>query len=477
MRALLLGAGPAGLAAALALAERGERPIVYEKARTPGGICRTVERNGYYFDIGGHRFFTKFDEVQALWERVLGEDFLRRARKSRILYDGDLFDYPLRASNALRNLGPIEAARCMGSYARARFRPRGDEKTFEDWVSNRFGDRLFDIFFRTYTEKVWGIPTDQIGAEWASQRIKNLELSKAVKRALLGSLGPVGRRLDKEVLTSLIEEFHYPRLGPGQMYDAMADRVRAEGGDIRYQHEVVRLQHDGQRVLSVTTRDADGREHTEPADQVLSTVPLTRLVQMMDAPADVIASSKALNYRHLAVAFLIVDRPELFDDTWIYVHDKRLDVGRIQNFANWSPHMVPDPNTTSFGLEYFCSDGDPIWTMSEDEHVAHAMRELAATGLAKGAQVKWGWRLKVPRAYPVYSMGYKPHLERITAWVRRFDNLHPMGRYGMFKYNNSDHSILTALLTVENLFGARHDVWQVNADSDYHEIRRDSEDR
>lgn len=476
MKIVILGAGPAGLAAAYALCKRGERPIVLEKSGEVGGICRTVNYKGYIFDIGGHRFFTKFDEVQALWEEVLGNELVVRPRLSRIYYNGDFYDYPLRAANALRNLGPVESARCMLSYARASARPRGGEDNFEEWVSNRFGDRLFNIFFKSYTEKVWGIPTAEIGAEWAAQRIKNLELSTAVKDAVLrplrGALRPRGKQ---ELVTSLIEQFHYPLRGPGQMYDRMRDRVLEMGGQILLHHGAERVEHTEGRVHAVVARGPQGELRLE-ADVVMSSMPLTLLVRALHPrpPEDVWASAHALTYRNLLTVDLLVDRTGLFPDNWIYIHDPRLRVGRIQNFGNWSSLMVPNPGTSALGMEYFCSDDDDIWRMSEAELLELGARELKATGLLdrSGAKILDGTTIRVPRAYPVYKRGYKEHLDRITAHVRGFQNLMPMGRYGMFKYNNSDHSILTALLSVENLFGAQHDVWEVNTDSDYHEIRK-----
>jgi len=467
VKTLILGAGPAGLSAAWTLAGRGEAPLVLERADCVGGICRTFSYNGYIMDLGGHRFFTHFDEVQQLWEEVLGPELIKRSRMSRIFYDGKLYDYPLNARNALRNLGPVESARCMASYARARLRPRGQEKNFEEWVSNRFGRRLFDIFFRTYTEKVWGIPTSEIGADWAAQRIKNLELGTAVKRALR-----LERR--KTVVTSLIEEFWYPRLGPGQMYDVMADQAVERGATLLKKHTVVGLRSEGNRVTHVRSKTADGIVEHE-ADHVLSSIPLTVLVRCIDPPAppEVLQAAEALQFRHLLVIFLILDHADLFPDNWIYIHDRALQVGRLQNFRNWSPDMVPDPATTCVGLEYFCSDGDPVWTMSAEGLQRLGRSELARTGLLPDhVRVLDGTHVRVPRAYPVYVRGYEKHLELIVDWVKGFENLHPMGRYGMFKYNNSDHSILTALLTVENLFGSDHDVWGVNTDSDYHEIRK-----
>lgn len=463
MRCVVFGAGPAGLASAYALAKAGDRPIVLERSAEVGGISRTIVWKGNRFDLGGHRFFTKFDEVQALWAEVLGDELLVRPRLSRIYYDGKFYDYPLSATNALRNLGVRESARCLASYGRARLRPRGMEESFEAWVSNRFGDRLFDKFFRSYTEKVWGIPTSQIGAEWASQRIKDLDLGAAVRHAL-------GRR--RAGITSLIEEFHYPRLGPGQMYERMRDLTVANGGEVRLERGVVRVEHDGGRVQAAIAAGPDGEEVVE-GDAFLSSMPLTRLIHALSpaAPDDVRRAADALRFRNLLVVALVVDAPDLFPDNWVYVHDSRLRLGRIQNFKNWSPAMVPDASKTVLGLEYFCDDGDDLWTMSTDALVALAAEELARTGLSRGARVLDGTAVRVPKAYPVYLRGYEAHLARIVAYVKGIENLQPIGRYGMFKYNNADHSILTALLAVENLRGAGHDLWAVNTDTAYHEIR------
>jgi protoporphyrinogen oxidase len=477
MRAVILGAGPAGLAAAHDLAKRGAAPVVLEKASCVGGICRTICYKGYYFDMGGHRFFTKYPEVQALWEEILGDAFLVRPRMSRIYYGGKFYDYPLKATNALRNLGLLESTRCMASYAKARLRPRGEEHSFEQWVSNRFGDRLFDIFFRSYTEKVWGIPTSEIGADWAAQRIKNMELSTAVKQAISRPikqmLGRGGTTAGGEVVSSLIEQFHYPPLGPGQMYDAMQVRVNELGGEVRLNNEVVKVLRKGTKITGVRVRTEDGKERLVKGAHYLSSMPLTLLIRAMSpaAPEDVLAAANALTFRNLLTINLIVDAPDLFPDNWIYVHEPQLQLGRIQNYKNWSPQMVPDADTTSLGLEYFCSDHEPLWQMSTEELLALGREEITKTGLLKGARITDGTVYKVPKAYPVYKQGYEQHLDKIVAFMRSFENLHPMGRYGMFKYNNSDHSIMTALLTVENLYGASHDVWAVNTETAYHEIR------
>ena len=466
MGVVILGAGPAGLAAAYSLAKRGEKPIVLERSRTVGGMCRTIKYKGYLFDIGGHRFFTKFDEVQDLWEEILGDEFLLRPRLSRIFYNGNFFDYPLKATNALRNLGAAESVRCMMSYGRARFRKRGDESTFEEWVSNRFGNRLFDIFFRSYTEKVWGIPTSEIGADWAAQRIKNMELSTAV-------LDAIRRPIDRVVggktnVTSLIEEFHYPKTGPGLMYDTMAERIIELGGEIRFEHTVTGLVHDGKNVSAVQV-ECDGNAMELEAEHVLSSIPLTVLVRGMSPPPSVIDATEKLRYRNLLTVNLIANTPTLFPDNWIYVHEPSVQLGRIQNYKNWSPHMVPDPATTSLGLEYFCSDHERLWQMSDEELIALGKRELAMVNLH--APIIDGCVVRVPKAYPVYNRGYETHLNTIKSFVDGFANLAPMGRYGMFKYNNSDHSILTALLSVENILGASHDVWAVNTETEYHEVR------
>ena len=469
MKVVILGAGPAGLAAALALTKHGHKPIVLEMSSEVGGMCRTVSYKDYLFDIGGHRFFTKFDEVQALWEDILGDDLLLRPRLSRIFYQGKFFDYPLKASNALKNLGLRESARCMLSYGRARLlSKRGTEDNFEEWVSNRFGYRLFDIFFRSYTEKVWGIPTHEIGADWAAQRIKNMELSTAIIGALRRPLGRmVGEQGD---VASLIEEFHYPRRGPGMMYDAMAERIREGGGEIRFHTRVTGLKLTKGQITAVTAESEDG-SFTLKADQVMSSIPLTSLVKGMKPPAEVAAAADALTYRNLLTVNLIVDAPDLFPDNWIYVHEPALQLGRIQNYKNWSPEMVPDPAKTSLGLEYFCSSDEPLWNMADDALIEMATAELRATGLVGRAAVIDGCVVRAPRAYPVYNRGYEDHLATLVDFVKQHPNLHPMGRYGMFKYNNSDHSILTALLSVENILGADHTVWAVNTETAYHEIR------
>ncbi len=461
MRTLILGAGPAGLAAADALCAAGHPAVVLERAAVVGGLSRTVERDGYRFDVGGHRFFTRYARVEALWHELLGTELRERPRLSRILYRGRLYPYPLQILPTLRNLGVVETARCTTSYLRARARRR-EALTFQDWVSQRFGRRLFDLFFRTYTEKVWGIGCDQISADWAAQRIKNLSLGKAMRNAVLG-----GRDV-----TSLIDRFWYPRLGPGQMWEALAHRVEQRGGEVRRGTTVVGIRRDGKRVVGVTVQSEAG-QHELDADHVISSIPLTILVQSMvpPAPHEVLAAASSLRFRHLIAVCLVVEGTELFPDNWVYVHDPELRVARIQNQGNWSPELVPEPGRSGLSLEYFASDGDALWTASDDDLIALAQRELAQTGLCDPEVVR-GFVIRAPRAYPVYGTGYEAPLRTVSSWVQQLDGLDAIGRYGMFKYNNSDHSVLTAMLTVDNLLGrSSHDVWSVNSDEQYHEER------
>ena len=436
-----------------------------------GGCAARWSENGYRFDLGGHRFFTRFDEVEALWHELLGDDLLRRDRTASLASStmATSYSYPLELSDVVGGLGPIESARCLMSYAQARGRKRGDEVSFEQWVRNRFGDRLFEIFFQTYTEKVWGMPCSEIGAEWAAQRIKKMELSTAVRDAVMRA---VRRRTSapapgSPAATSLVGWFWYPRFGPGMLFEALAERAEQRGAQIATGHTVVGLTHSGGRVRTVTTRDAEGQTHERNVEHVISSIPLTVLVQLMSPapPQEVIDAARALRFRHLRTVNLVLDRPHLFPDQWVYVHDPELTVGRVQNFGSWSPWMLADPGTSCVGLEYFCSTGDDIWESSEADMVVRATEELKRAGLAEGARVLDGSSIRVPRAYPVYDQHHGPRVECIKAWLATLGNLQPIGRYGMFKYNNSDHSVLTALLAVENLYGAEHDVWSVNTDT------------
>jgi len=482
-RTLVIGAGPAGLTAAYALTKRGAPVTVLEGDAMVGGISRTAQREGWRFDIGGHRFFTKVPEVEALWHEILpAEDFLMRPRMSRILYGGKLYDYPLVASNALRNLGPVEAVKCVLSYLAAKVRPPKDESDYESWLVARFGWRLYRTFFKTYTEKLWGVPVSDMPSDWAAQRVKGLSLSNAIWNALLP------KRNQKEI-TSLIEEFQYPRLGPGMMWETCRDHVAAAGGVLEMETKVKAVHwSEGRGAHAVTgvvtggygegagappsQRQDVGATQTWACEQVVSTMALTSLVRAMDppVPAHVRAAADGLSFRDYLTVALVVPESAGFPDNWVYIHSPEVKVGRIQNYGSWSPYLVKD-GRTCLGLEYFVFEGDETWSMPDDELVEVAIKELATLGLVPADQVERGFVVRMPKAYPYYDKDYAAKVDVIRGWLAEHaPNVHPVGRNGMHRYNNQDHSMLTALLTVENILdGAGHDVWAVNVEEDYHE--------
>jgi protoporphyrinogen oxidase len=456
---LVLGAGPAGLTAGYLLGKAGRKAIVLEAEDQVGGIAKTVERDGYRFDLGGHRFFTKSIEVDTLWHEVLGDEFLLRPRMSRIYWNNRYLDYPLRGPDVIRKLGPFELARCMASYLRAAARRNKVDDSLEDWVSNRFGRRLFELFFKSYTEKVWGVPTSEIRAEWAAQRIKGLSFFSAAKAAFFGN---------KDEVKSLISEFNYPRFGPGQMWDAMTAAIRDQGGEVRLEERVEGLEVAEGRVVRVTA----GGETFDDLAAVISSLPLREVVEMTSPPAprEVLEAARGLRYRDFLTVALVVDGEDLFPDNWIYIHEPGVRVGRIQNFRSWSPWMVPDPDKACVGLEYFCFAGDDLWTMADDDLVDLAATELEKLRLAPKAKVERGYATRVPKAYPIYDADYAGRVATIRAWLDGIENLQQVGRNGLHRYNNSDHSMLTAMRAVDNvLTGAGHDIWEVNAESVYHE--------
>ena len=466
---VIIGAGPAGLTAAYQFGKHGVVTTVVEATSDIGGISRTVVRNGWRFDIGGHRFFTKVPAVSSLWHEILpAEDFLVRSRVSRIYYEGKFYDYPLKPWNALRNLGPVESVRCLVSYIWVRLRPPADQTTFEGYMAAHFGWRLYRTFFKTYTEKVWGVPADQIQAAWAAQRIKNLNLFKAI----VDALSPKRRGTQ---MTSLIEQFEYPRHGPGMMWERCAEMVRAQGSDIRLDRRVRAIRHVDGRAVEVSCVHASGEETLHCSD-VVSSMPLPLLVEAMDppAPAVVLEAAKKINYRDFLTVALIVPDHMAFPDNWIYIHSPDVAVGRIQNFGAWSPDMVAVPGKTCLGLEYFVFEGDELWTASDRDLVARATRELEALDLIDSAHVEAGYVVRMPKAYPMYDADYEMNVDVLRRWLEaNVANVHPVGRNGMHRYNNQDHSMFTAMLTVENVtLGTQHDVWTVNVESDYHEELR-----
>jgi len=409
---VIIGAGPAGLSAAYELIKNGIRSIVFEKSDTVGGIARTENRNGYHFDIGGHRFFSKVEYVNRLWQEVLGEDLLTVQRLSRIYYEGRFFNYPLVFSNALTNLGPTESLLIVLSYLRAQLRPRREEGTFEQWVSNRFGSRLYNTFFKTYTEKVWGIPCNQIRADWAAQRIKGLSLVAALSNAILGT----------QKTRSLVDQFRYPVNGPGMMWNGFQKRIEDGGARIHFNTVVSRLSCEDGRIVGVTCSQK-GQVFNMPVGHLISSMPIDSLVRTLHqkVPSRVADAAERLSYRSFLIINLIVRKKELFDDQWIYVHSPDVLVGRIQNFKNWSAAMVPDPEMTSVGMEYFCNEGDDIWAMPDPKLIALATDELDQLGLAEKQDVASGFVVRQDRAYPVYDYDYRNNLQimphRTFVWV------------------------------------------------------------
>ena len=464
-RVVVIGAGPAGLTAAFELSKAGVPSVVLEKDSIVGGISRTVKYRDYHFDIGGHRFFTKVKAVQDMWQEVLQRDLLRRERLSRIYYSKKFFFYPLKPLNALANLGIVNAILIVLSYIRAQLWPTKPELNVEQWISNRFGYRLYSIFFKSYTEKVWGIPCNEISAEWAAQRIKGLSLGEAVKSALLRKQTKNG-----DVIKTLIDAFHYPRKGPGMMWERVANIVRESGGEILLNTDTVNILWDGHKVTGVRTHSQSGTNVVK-GTHFISSMPIRELIQRFDPPAppDIVRAANSLKYRDFLTVALVVNQRNVFPDNWIYVHDPQVKLGRIQNFKNWSPEMVPDPNKTCLGLEYFCFEGDGLWSMPDQELIQLAKRELETVGLAKMSDIEDGAVVRMPKAYPVYDPGYADALKTVREFLDGLSNLQPVGRNGMHKYNNQDHSMLSAMLAAKNILGHNYDIWGVNVDQEYHE--------
>lgn len=459
--AIIIGAGPAGLTAAYELARNKVPVTVLERDPVVGGIARTEFYKGYGYDIGGHRFYTKMPEVNALWRSVLSENFITVPRLSRIHYEGKFFYYPLRLGNVLGVLGLYQSFWIFLSYVRTKLFPLVPEESFADYVSNRFGRKLYYLFFKTYTEKVWGIPCTEIRAEWAAQRIRGLSFSSVIKTWLKGN----GNNIK-----SLIEQFEYPTKGPGMMWEAFCNTVEAYGGQVQTNSPVARIHRDGTRITGVTVGE-NGSQREIAGTDFISTMAIRDMMNAMTPPPppDVLHAANQLKYRDFLTVVLILDAPNLFPDNWIYVHTPRVYVGRIQNFKNWSKGMLPDQSKTSLGMEYFVNVGDELWTMPDADLIALAKKELELIGLAQASQVIDGAVKRMEKAYPVYDPTYRQNVGIVRGYLDAFENLQTVGRNGMHKYNNQDHSMMTALLAARNILGEANDVWAVNTDMEYQE--------
>jgi protoporphyrinogen oxidase len=469
----IIGAGPAGLTAAYLLSKKGYSVTVIEKdERYVGGISRTVEVDGYRFDIGGHRFFSKSKEVVDLWNEILPNDFIQRPRMSRIYYEGKFYSYPLRAFEALFNLGIVRSTLCMASYVKAKAFPNKKVRSFEDWTTNQFGWKLYSIFFKTYTEKVWGMACNEMSADWAAQRIKGLSLGAAVMDGLKRSLGLNKKPNDGMETKTLLETFRYPRLGPGMMWDAARDFVVSKGNAVLMGHAFKQLSQDAEGNWRMTATKAEGGEAVITAKHVISSAPMRELAARIHPLPQCTLSADRLRYRDFLTVAVMIKSEDLFPDNWIYIHDSKVKVGRIQNFRSWSPEMVPDPSVACVGLEYFCFEGDGLWSSSDADLVELAKKELAILGLVDPKDVIGGAVVRQEKAYPVYDDEYATNVEAMRAELEgKFPTLHMVGRNGMHRYNNQDHAMMTAMLTVENIdAGSRvFNIWNVNEDAEYHE--------
>ncbi len=469
----IIGAGPAGLTAGYLLSKKGYSVTIIEKdEQYVGGISRTVEYEGFRFDIGGHRFFSKSKEVVDLWDEILPDDFIRRPRMSRIYYEGKFYSYPLRAFEALWNLGVFRSTLCMLSYIKARAFPNKNVKSFEDWTVNQFGHKLYSIFFKTYTEKVWGMPCDEMSSDWAAQRIKGLSLWSAVTDGLKRSLGLNKKPNDGMETKTLLETFRYPRLGPGMMWNAARDKVIAKGNNVLMGHGLKQLAQDTNGDWRMSAIKADGSECVITAKHVISSAPMRELSARIHPLPESSFQADNLKYRDFLTVALMIKSDDLFPDNWIYIHDDKVQVGRVQNFRSWSPEMVPDNSIACVGLEYFCFEDDGLWSSSDEDLIELAKKEMAILGLCDPKDVVGGSVVRQEKAYPVYDDEYAANVEHMRQELEeKYPNLHMVGRNGMHRYNNQDHAMMTSMLTVENIEAGKrvYNIWNVNEDAEYHE--------
>jgi protoporphyrinogen oxidase len=464
----ILGTGPAGLGAAMELVKNGVKDIILiDKNKIVGGLSRTELFDGYRFDVGPHRFFTKNSEINALWKNTLGNDFIPVERLTRIYYKNKYFNYPIKAVDALMKMGMIESTHALLSFLSAQvFKKNREAQTFEDWITQKFGKKLYTTFFKTYTEKVWGIPCNQIGAEWAAQRIKGLDILQVIKSAL--------QFTPSKNIKTLVEQFDYPRKGAGQMYEAMAETVMNMGAEILLSSEVKSFNRTENKINSVLIKDENGREITIKAKSYFNSIPLTHFYQLLSPQENskIKNAVEALYYReHITVNF-IIDGADIFPDQWIYVHDPNVKMARLANYNNFSKEMVNGKNKTAVSVEYFVFKTDDIWTLSDNELKELAMDELSFVNLVDKKKVEQGWVVRETESYPTYYLGYQDHYNILKERSDQFENVHPIGRGGLYKYNNQDHSTLSGILAARNylkLDGSPYNIWNINIDAEYHE--------
>jgi len=463
LKIVVIGAGPAGMGCAHTLAAAGKRCLVLDKNDTPGGICRTLNYNGYLFDIGGHRFLTKSKEIRSLWQEVMKDDFMKVKRMSRIYYNKRFFNYPLTFSDIIRKLGIVESLLCFASYLWRKAFPCSGRDSFEQWIINNFGDRLYKAFFETYTEKVWAVPCRDISADWAQQRIRGLSLRVAIKNVLFKN--------KKGAPKTLTEEFYYPRTGPGEFYGRLKSHICAKGSDVVFDKRVCKVRHNGSRVSAVSVvNELDGSREDIDVGYLFSSMPLPQLIRSLDPlpPAEVLDAANGLKFRDFMTVNVIMDIERIFSDQWLYIQDPGVRMGRIQNYKNWSPAMVLDPKKSSLGLEYFCNKEGPLYSMNNVDLVDFALSELEKLGIAKREDYISGFVVRQEDAYPFYSIDYEKHVSVLREYLAGFKNLQTMGRSGLFRYDNSDHALLTGIYAARNLLGqGTHNLWTLYRNEEY----------